>query len=281
MALLQLQLSQSTICVLGLNRQQQLTKIWDKIILDQQSFVPREVRGTVGESEIVFENNQLGGFAARQIRKVCEQSSPVDIIRRQLEGRKILAIGYGQGWDSGTKQNQYANWLPDVTDAGLQTHWLDVSGEACKLAKKQVSESWAQIYTTKTALCPPPPVVMQGDLRSVLLDPSSVDLDLDQVEVFYLCRTLFALSERGARVALQIMGTCLSDDKDTEKNKRVILINPLKGDNPHRLMQKSINLSKKMILCNLCLGADRKLKVTYDYHWYFGRRYTAMTIQAE
>lgn len=271
----------SSDCELSLRYQQKLGKLWDKIILDPYSFSPREKKGQVTIEEITYQNSMMGRFAAKQIRRVCEQCTRDDIVRHIFNANLFLAVGFGQGWDSGKNEDPYTDWLEDVTGVGLQTYWLDVSSEACKLAVEKTSRSWACIDKSQMIACPQAPVVKKGEIRSVLLDPSTVELNLARVEVLYLCRTLFALSKRSAKIALQIMGECLSDDKDDQKNKRIILINPLSDDNPQRITENSISLSRKMILSNLNRGAQRRLRVEYDYHRYFGRLYTAMTIQAE
>lgn len=281
MPVLDLQVRLSPYNELSLKHQQRLGRLWDSIILNPYSFVPREKKGKVDLKEINCENTRMGRFAAIQIRKVCQQSTQEDIIRRQTKEKKFLAIGFGQGWDSGREDDPCTDWLENVTCAGLQTWWLDVSPKACKLAVEKTSSSWAEINKKDMIACPAAPIVTNGEIRSVLIDPSTVNLNIQEVEVFYLCRTLFALSKRGVQIALQIMGECLSDDKDGDKNKRIILINPLSHDNPHRVTKNSISLSKKMILSNLRHGAGRRLRVDYDYHSYFGRLYTAMTIQAE
>lgn len=280
---LQLQVRQNVYSGLDVVAQGKLEKFWDKVVLDPYSFVPREEGMIPTLEKIAEENNKIGLFAAKQIRKVCSRVKSIEAIARsgKFKERKFLAVGFGQGWDSGREENPDADWLGDVTRAGLQTWWLDVSSEACRLAAEKTAVSWTKINREGLVFCPPPPVVKRGELSSVFMDPDSVGLELDEVEVFYLCRVLFALSKKSARVVLEIMGSCLSEDNDPEKEKRIILINPFKEDNPKRQTQHSISLSGKQIHWNICRGAGRKLQVEYDAHTYFGRRYTAMIIKAE
>lgn len=276
---LTLELRGAQSCALSLKYQLKLAQKWDQINSDLCSFVARERKETATIGEIITENSSLGKFAAGQIKKVCSKSTPDDVNRRLLGGKMILAVGYGQGWDSDIWWD--SNWLGDAAKAGLQTTWLDVSGVACAIATEKSSRTWVHLSKRGETFQTLPPAVIKGEIRSVLGDPSTVDLALDSVEIFYLCRTLFALSKRSARTSLQIMGNCLSEDNDLHRHKRIILINPLKDDNPERETKTSISLSRKMILSNLRRGAGRRLRVEYDYHRYFGRLYTAMIIRAE
>ncbi|MEY4602261.1 MAG: hypothetical protein RL292_202 [Candidatus Parcubacteria bacterium] len=271
-------LSTDQLCELSPEHQHELGVQWDKINSDLTSFVAREKRGNATYNEILTENIGLRQFASSQIKKVCSETTSEDAYRRAALGKIALMVGYGQGWDSDTWWG--SDWLKDVTRAGLQTWWLDVSPFACAMASVKTAILWENLKNSET-FGVLPPVVKNGEVRSVLINPGTVGLTLFHVEVFYLCRTLFALSKESVRICLQIMGSCLSEDSDFEKKKRVILINPLKDDNPQRQTKTSISLSRKMILSNLRRGADRPLKVAYDYHWYFERRYTAMIIRAE
>lgn len=271
-------LSTNQSCELSPEYQHRLGKKWDLINSDLTSFVAREKRGVATYNEILAENIGLGQFASRQIKKVCSDTTPEDAYRRAATGKISLMVGYGQGWDSDTWWG--SDWLKDVTRAGLQTWWLDVSPFACAMASLKTAILWENLRDKET-LGVLPPVVKNGEVRSVLINPGTVELTLFHVEVFYLCRTLFALSEESARISLQIMGNCLSRNNDPDGKKRIILINPLKDHNPQRQTSTSISLSKKMILTNLRRGAERPLTVEYAYHHYFGRLYTAMIIRAE
>lgn len=271
-------LSANQSCELSPEHQHKLGKQWDKINANLVSFVAREKKESATYNDILSENIALGQFASGQIKKVCSETTPEDAYLRAAMGKIAVMVGYGQGWDSDTWWG--SDWLKNVTRAGWRTWWLDVSPFACAMASVKTAILWKMFRENETTEVLPP-VVKTGEIRSVLINPGTVDLTLAHVEVFYFCRTLFALSKESARICLQIMGDCLSKNNDPDGKKRIILINPLKDDNPQRQTSTSISLSKKMILANLRRKAGRPLKVEYAYHHYFGRLYTAMIIRAE
>jgi len=79
------------------------------------------------------------------------------------------------------------------------------------------------------------------------------------------------------------MGQSLTEEKDPGKEKRVVLVNPLRDHNPERQTRSSISLSRNQILGTLRWWAGRPLEVEFEEHYiYFGHRiYTAMTIKAK
>jgi len=146
--------------VLSLEHQQRLARRWDRINSDPGSFVTRERRGVATLEEIAIENTVFGFFAEKPIHHLRERSTKADVFRRLAAGKKILAFGYGQGWDSG--------WLENAGHTGLQTCWIDISSVACKGATEETSTAWEKMWQDSHFLppAPPPGLSRRGPLHS-------------------------------------------------------------------------------------------------------------------
>ena len=129
---------------------------------------------------------------------------------------------------------------------------------------------------------PKAPVIKQGEIQSVLIDPSSIDLDMSKVEWQIYCRVLSALGEEGTKIVAQIGGESLGIERDPGKHNRIITIDPHSENNPHRATKKSARLARRRILRDIQNGAGRPIEVEYEAAYpYFSRVYTAMIIKAE
>lgn len=249
---------------LGLSviNQRNLSRIWDNRVADPLAFIPHEFRDVLTPKEAMRENLALGDFGINYLRSELLSS-------KFSNEEKIVAVGYGKGYDS--------LWLKEATEAGLATWWIDVSETAYKWATRDVQNQWRRI-----GMIGPSPTVKQGEIRSVLANPSSVDLDTDSIVIWYSCRTLGCLSRRSAKIVLQKMGESLGRESDPLKNHKIITINALRDDNPSRVGKTCSLPSEREILSNIRRGSGRTVKIyNSSSHYYFDQKYRAITIMAE
>ncbi len=247
---------------LSVEHQERLRRMWDNFVSDPFMGTPKAYRKTVEESRQA--NKELGEFSAAHLKLSFTGGKGLAKIRRQRR-KKVVAVGYGQGPDS--------KWIAEATEAGYETWWVDISDLSCSLATLDLQEQWK-----KTSVSSPRPVVQRAEVRSLLINPEVFGLDLDTVEIWYLCRTLGCLSKRGAKIVLQIIGQSLSLEKDEYKEHEVVLIVAAEGGSA----RTSTAISRGSILSNLRRGAGRQIEVRKEgYHQFYNRDYTAMTIGAK
>ncbi len=247
---------------LGLSPQYQerLRKLWDERVADPFMGIPEKFRTT--EEEALKASNGLGSFSANHLKAEFLSSRALAKIRRHKH-RKIVAFGYGQGPD--------AKWFAEAVAAGYEVWWVDVSTLSCSLAMRDLEEQWRGV-----SFYAPRPVIQRGEIRSVLADPAAIGLDLDDVEIYYLCRTAGCLSKTGAKISFQLMGQSLSPDRDPYKNHKIVIAVTKGGS------KTSTTLSRHMILCNVARGANRATRVSRETEYrFFDRDYVAMTIMAK
>lgn len=259
---------------LSVVHQQKLRKRWNRVVNDFLAFIPHEEKGRITASEAIERNSQLGEFGSERIRRICRCSTPKDMARRMREERKIVAVGYGRGYD--------ARWLKEAVFAGFQVWWIDVSDLSCNMA---TSDMKAQFDELSSALNQPQlaPVVKQGEIRSVLADPSSIGLDLSSVEIFYFCRTLTCLSVRSAKAVLCQTGYfSLSREMNFDRTNAIEIVSAMRDHNPTRIGHTSKLYYKKEILAHIQRGAGCPVEIVdEDSTTYFDQVYTAMTIRSK
>jgi hypothetical protein len=199
-----------------------------------------------------------------------------DVHRRQKDDKKIVAVGYGRGYDS--------KWLRQATKAGFQTWWIDVSSVAWIWATENLRNQF-QAIPHNIPTIHKEPHVRTFEIQSLLAEPRKAGLDVASVEIWFLCRLLNCLSTRSAKAVLQEIGrTALGSRPDPHKRNVVVIINALSDHNPSDTGcgGASIVRSKKMILANMSHGATRPVEPRFvQYYQYFGKLVTAMTIMAQ
>ena len=204
---------------LSLTHQQRLSRKWDERLKDPLAFTPSELRDQVTVLESLRENYSLGAFGAEYLASVVFSERNKNTVRRREKNRRqVVAVGYGKSYDS--------MWLREATLAGYHTWWIDVSQLACEWAEIDMKRQWEMMEKERHELASEP-VVKQGEIRSILADPGMIGLDLDFVEVWYLCRTLTCLSWASARVVLQLLGRSLREIHDPNKQNKIILVGAL------------------------------------------------------
>lgn len=264
---------------LSLAKQAELALIWNKRLAEPLAFIPLEERQkglTITEARKA--NQLLGKFAATYLKTIIGYiTSPFDVERRRKCHKKILALGYGHGYD--------ANWLLNAAKAGFQTKWIDVCGLPWSMwANTNLNKQFAAI--PKALQNDMEPEMITFEIQSLLAEPEKVGLDMDDVEIWYLCRFLNCLSTPSAKLVLQESGrVSLSQRSHPTKRGAVVIINALSDQNPNNLDccgGTSIRRSMKMITSNLALGAGCRVEPRYVKHYnYFGKLVTAMTIMAK
>ena len=174
---------------LSLAHQENLRVTWNRRVVDPLAFVPHEGREKISPEKSLVENERLGAFAAQRLRKLLVKPDETTVMRRVAQRKKVVAGGYGRGYDS--------RWLQEAPLVGFQTWWIDVSDLACQWAVKSREGQFDELELPPTPWRLPRPRVIQGEISNVLEDPGAVGLHLDSVEIWYLCRTLGFLSDRG------------------------------------------------------------------------------------
>ncbi|OHA18572.1 MAG: hypothetical protein A2664_02955 [Candidatus Taylorbacteria bacterium RIFCSPHIGHO2_01_FULL_46_22b] len=266
--------SLATIPSLSLRKQRGLQEYWNRRLLDPLVFVPSdELERGVDEQVATEQNVRLGSFAARYFSETISQKTTARTRARRLAERRIIvAVGFGKGYDS--------EWLAAAHSAGFQTWWIDVSDYACELARESLGKQQEQI--SHSAQSPLEPVVVCGEIQSILADPESVGLDLGRVSFWYFCRLLGCLSKPSFRAVLQQVGwESLASDGDPYRSNAVVIINAMKDYNAHFASQTSLLHTQRSLTKNLTIGAGRRVEIINDqHHQYFTKTVTAMTCVA-
>ncbi len=259
-------------------KQAELRKLWNDRLTQPLVFVPREMKESgLDPTQARRENVLLGKFATNYTKKVISRiTRKLDIQRRLETCRKILAVGYGRGYDS--------KWLLKAVRAGLQTYWVDVSSVASLWATTDMQNQFRAIEHSTPSI-QQDPQVLTLEIQSLLAEPARSGISLRSVEMWYLCRLLNCLPTKSAKIVLQEIGRVSFSrwNKSSRKNA-VIIINALSDHNPvdDGCCGTSIRRSKKMILANLSLGAGRPVEARYEkHHDYLGKLVTAMTIMVK
>src|SRR6202035_710327 len=107
---MRMQLSSELSFSLSLAHQKRLGRTWDGIVSDDLAFVPTEEleNREVTVRECLENNQTLGNFATRHLKQAFTLNQ-----RRKEDKKKVVAVGYGRGYDS--------DWLVDAIIAYLQT----------------------------------------------------------------------------------------------------------------------------------------------------------------
>lgn len=257
---------------LSLSEQVRLGKMWDKRLTGKHPCIPHEQRGEISEDEALSANTEFGQFASSYLANRLKDSTIKDQVRRLRYGQKVVGVGFG------TVSGFGADWLKEATEAGFQTWWLDVSTVGCAAARKYLGSKWRSIAATGVVY--PKPVVKRTEFRTALLEPDSIGLDLDTVEIWYLCRTLGCLSDTSAQITLEIMGQSLREEVDPERKNAIVIINALKNYNKGASVTSTLR-TKGSLIFNIRRGAGRPVEVCSETsHRFFNKKVSAVTIRA-
>lgn len=261
--------------VLSLAKQARLRSYWDQKLQDPRVFAPTAKLQELSLTEIRNGNELLGRFASSYLRFVMRRiSGDGDVARRLVGEKKILAVGYGRGYD-------FKGWLEKAIEFGLRTWCIDVSFDAWMQASTEFSNQFNNIENVNPNM---KPEVKTFEIQSLLADPSKAELDMSSVEVCYLCRLLNCLPTSSAKIVLQEIGrTMFSSISDSAARNAVVILNALSDDNDAcKCGGISIIRSKKMILSNIGLGAGHPVQARFiRHHDFFGKKVTAMTIMSK
>lgn len=267
----------SNLQVLSPDKLEKLRIYWNEKLRDPAAFVPTAKLRQLDITEVRKGNQLFGKFACSYLKNVISRlTSTSDVLRRQSTERKIVAVGYGMGYDS--------KWLAKVSKAGLQTWWIEVSTTASIWAVTDLDNQLKKI-PKESAHLTLEPCVREFEIQSLLADPGEADLDLASVEIWYLSRLLNCLPTKSAKIVLQEIGrTMFGSTSNRSKRNAVVVVNALSDHNDvHKYCGgTSIIRSKKMILANLSYGAGCTVEPRFvKYYDYFGKHITAMTIMAK
>ncbi|MCX6703658.1 MAG: hypothetical protein NTV02_03145 [Candidatus Zambryskibacteria bacterium] len=271
---MELSININTVVSLGLSQRYQgiLERKWSATVSDPFAFTPHEKKGVVTLEDVLRENNALGDFSSQQMRNVFGASTINDRLNRMRAGKKIVAVGFGRNYD--------ACWLAEAILAGYEVWWLDVSSAACEMAFASMRAQLEKLKAHHIHF--PKPRVVQGEIRSVLANPTSIGLDLETVEIWYFCRTLTCMSTRSMMFVLKWIGeSSFSEAVDPDKKKMIQIVVATRDYNITRVEETSKLYTLKQLLAPLERGAGRKMTVTSaPLHMYFDQKYSALSIRA-
>jgi hypothetical protein len=276
-----LQLNTTLHHALSLQQQNHLQKVWDERLLDPMVMTPRELlESGINAMQCLTANNQFGSFASSYLKEVIAFSKS-RLSRYPIFTKKILAIGYGRGYDS--------DWLKEALEAGLMPWWIDVSRVAIEFAQTDIRSQLQKARSTGVASqVRLKDIVHQGEIRTVLCTPEILDLDLESVQTWYLCRLISCLSRRSAKIVLQEIGKSLSEDWDIWKDNQIVIIAAYREDNPSIKSRSDDKkrtaelFTRRMVMSNIRRGAGRPTVALNEKKFaYFGVKIcTALTIRA-
>lgn len=273
-----------------------LQREWDGRNSDYFAYIPHNLRQQISPKKAQEENKKFGDFASAYLQDFLDVSTlHADVPKLRVKNRsKLVTVGYGRGYD--------APRLLKIFNAGLKPWIIDVSKVGCYKAqadlRKQCQEIQANLRSRYKEILAgikkpyreinfldfqPKTVIIAAEIRAVLEHEINIGLDLETVEIWYLCRLLNCLPDNSARLVLRRLGeTTLSEMSDRFKRKAIIIINAFKDDNPDLVGVTSIIRSKRMILNNIARGAGRPVEPYYIKRFdYFTQRYTAMCVMAK
>ncbi len=255
---------------LSLAHQKKLGRTWDARIESPLAFVPTKVvEGGITAVSAIRANQELGEFAQNFLKKILNNFSEGDLERRQQKAGKVIAVGCGRGYD--------LHWVEQAVRANLRTIWLDVSEVACQMAAIDLNRQFEQIKNSMNQSYLRP-LVMKAEIRSALVDPESIGLDLGSVEIWYMCRVLGCLSARSREIVLRRLGRSLAADGSS-----IVIVGALRDDNEQYTGSKNSDLlSLKYIQSNLERGAKMDVSVVDRASCqYFGKFVTALYIRTK
>ncbi len=246
-----------------------LTNRWDKVNSSPFAYIPNERKGKVTLREAFLQNKLLGEFASSYVRKLLSRASYNQKLDHWTNQKSFLFAGFGKGYDS--------NFVSEANKAGLRIVCIDVSSVACREAKVFFEKEWGNFSAEALVQ---KPLVIQGEIRTTLLAPHLVDLEIFSTKVFYFCRTLTCLSKRSAKIVLENIGKLFSETCDPKKEKRLVIISAMKDHNPNRVGKASKLYFLNEILAFFKKGAGRVVEATdEETHRYFDQVYSAVTIK--
>ncbi|MEJ0002038.1 MAG: hypothetical protein WDN09_02570 [bacterium] len=254
-------------------QQQKQCDDWNHEIAGPCPFAPHEFRNSKNIVERnIIENRKLGEFASQQMRKIFEQSKKDAKIFDSGGIKRVVNVGWGKGDDS--------KWLNEATLAGYGTVCIDVASIPCTNARRILGLRWDKIRDRPSHV--PPPEVIQGDIRSILLDPEPVGLDIPSVKLWYFCRTLTCLDQESAHIVLNILGESLCAEHNRDGLTTVLIISPMWDYNYARVSRRTKLYPIKEIVSMLSYGAGCEVEVADDVqHMYYDQTYSALTMRVK
>ena len=269
---LTLQLQSELTQTLSVSHQKSLQKTWNTRIENPFAFIPSKVilSGILREEDAIEANRAFGQFASRFMTKILRDHSTLDILqRRRKVGSLAVGLGCGKGYDLG--------WSLDAVALDLRPVWLDVSDIACSIAAQELRREFEQI-PDNSRLANLRPLVKQGEIRSVLIDPDSVGINFDSVEIWYLSRILGCVSTKSLRIVLKI----LSQSLGSASYKGIVIVNALRENNKNYTgVVNSKLLSLRSIMNYLRAGVSNDFQIVdMAEYQYFDKIVSAMYIKA-
>lgn len=267
-----LALCQKLAVILTQRQQQQQRDLWNIRVRDEKAFIPHGDRNRITEEEALLQNSAFGSFATACLKDVLRQTGSAERWERFYSHRKIVAVGWGRGHDS--------HWVREAALAGLQVLWLDVSDVALEWAWESLERQAREARDERIVV--PGVNIVESELHTALMNPESIDLKLDEVSVWYACRVLGALIKRTVPEVLEIMGQSLSQERDSRKSNRIVLVQAFLEDNCEHQSRTSSLVRLGTVRRRLSKGAGRRVTVTtWGIYQYFGQKYRAIVAQAE
>lgn len=249
---------------------QRQATIWDIRNSEEDAYVPSELKGIVSTYEAVEENALLGRFHDNYMEELFSETSSQQSASNYVEKNDFFYAGYGQAYDGHT--------VAPAQRAGLRTVCLEISPKTCTKAEVDLANQYVKIPVCGMAY--PEPLVIQGEIRSFLINPEVYEYDTQSIKVIAFCRTLTCLSGVSAKIVLECVGDLFSEQKDPEKSKRLVITSAMRDHNPHRKGKTSKLYTIDEIVSRVKKGAGCAVEaVNLDQHIYFDQVYTAMTLK--
>jgi hypothetical protein len=260
--------------VLTQAQQQQIRTLWNKRVKDDLAFIPHNERSRTTKAEARFQNKAYGNFAAHCLKDVMAEASKRECVERAYANKKVVAVGWGRGYDS--------NWFLEAARAGLQVVWLDVSDVATTKAWRQIRKQVREAKRLGIEV-PSSPNVKRAEFYTALMEPETIGLDLSEVAVWFISRTLGCMYNHTRDLSLEAIGKAsLSDAGDPDKRNRVVIVNAFVEDNPGHKSSTSTIMRLGTVRQRLRKGAGRPITIkTWGYYRYFAQTYRAVVVQSK
>lgn len=262
---------------LELRYELRLAKRWDRINSDSFAYAPTVLvrAGQLTEKQCEEENGRYGRlFASPFMRRALVRFAPV-VQSCEAFTWKAVGLGYGRGYD--------ADWVADAIRAGVQVHWVDVSPVSCAGAWSKILQEANSLRREGRPIWKSfDNLTIQAEVSRFLSDPSQFGINPDSVLVWYCSRIIGCLSRPAMKKTLRLMGEGLSEGADPAKQKEVIIIQALGGENAGAERVCTNSYTERQILYNLRLGAGRQIEIIDrdEYRYFNFKTVTALAIKA-